>query len=112
VRADAATAAVVESDKSRENSSDDGFEPLPPRTPTPGIIFADWPTPLTMRSRKKGVYYVATRQEEAISGSTHLTPSVKRVADKLNKAAGTVMLRGAPSTHRLHDLTMSEKPVK
>jgi hypothetical protein len=109
VRDKAATTAGAEADKSSSDLSGDDFAPIPPRTPTPEITFADWPTPMTMRSRKKGIEYVATRQTEVINGSTALTLSVKRVADKPNKAAETAILRGGLSTHRLHDLTMSEK---
>jgi hypothetical protein len=37
-----------------------------------------------------------------------LTPSVVRVAEKVEKASETLMLRGALSTHRLLDLSDAE----
>ena len=58
-----------------------------------------------MRKRQRGVNYIRSRTEQAISGGP-IPPSVIRVQDKVEKASGTSMLRGALSTHRLHDLSV------
>lgn len=67
---------------------------------------------MTMRTRKRGVDYVQKRQYESVKNQIPLTPSVLRVADKVEKAAETSMLRGALSTHRLHDMTEAENARK
>jgi hypothetical protein len=101
---------TLESDNEEEADSDssDAFT-TPPHTPPSEPTFTDWPTPLTMRTRKKGIDYIRTRQLAAIEGSDPLTPSVIRVTDKLEKAAQSSMIKGALSTHRLHDLSMAAK---
>jgi hypothetical protein len=53
-----------------------------------------------MRTRKSGVEYIKKRQFESIEQGVPLTPSVVRVAEKVEKASETSMLRGALSTHR------------
>jgi hypothetical protein len=67
-------------------SSPPAFATPPPRTPSPPINWAEWDTPLTIRTRRKGVNYVKERIEAALSG-TLITPSVKRVQDKIEGAA-------------------------
>jgi hypothetical protein len=57
-----------------------------------------------MRTRKSGVEYIKKRHFESIELGVPLTPSVVRVAEKVEKASETSMLRGALSTHRLLDL--------
>jgi hypothetical protein len=61
-----------------------------------------------MRTRKSGVEYIKKRQFESIEQGVPLTPSVVRVAEKVEKASETSMLRGALSTHRLLDLGDAE----
>ena len=61
-----------------------------------------------MQTRKKGIDYVRTRQEQAIAKTPELSLSVLRVQDKIEKASVTSMLRGALSTNRLQDITLAE----
>lgn len=48
------------------------------------------------------------RTEEAISRVQTLSPSIRRVQDKVEKASETAILRGALSTHRIYDLSITE----
>jgi len=64
----------IESDHSKESESDESSEgfatpPPPPRTPTPPLSWVEWPTPLTLRTRKKGVDYVRERNLAIIANS-------------------------------------------
>jgi hypothetical protein len=82
----------------------------PPAFNTPPLQagWSQFNTPLTMRTRKSGVEYIKKRQFESIEQGVPLTPSVVRVAEKVEKASETSMLRGALSTHRLLDLGDAE----
>jgi hypothetical protein len=83
----------------------------PPAFATPPPLEPNWSqfnTPLTMRTRKSGVEYIKKRQWDAIDHGIPLTPSVVRVTEKVDKASETSILKGALSTHRLHDLTDAE----
>jgi hypothetical protein len=77
-------------------------------TPPPQLNWAEFETPLTLRTRKLGVKYVRKRQIESLEQGEPITPSVIRVADKIEKASEASMLAGALSTHRLHDLASAE----
>jgi hypothetical protein len=93
--------------------SSPGFA-TPPSTP-PSTNWLEWPTPLTLRTRKKGVEYIQERQKQAIQGTTPLTPSITRVFSKIEKASLTSILSGALSTNRLSDLARAadvRKPQK
>ncbi len=94
----------IESDSEREEEIAPPSPSTPLRTPSP--TFANWPTPLTMRTRKKGYDFVQSRQAAAIKG-TPITPSVIRVIDKLESSAQRSMYSGALSTHRVHDLSIA-----
>ena len=52
--------------------------------------------------------YIKLRTEEAISRVQTLSPSIRRVQDKVEKASETAILRGALSTHRIYDLSITE----
>src|SRR5258708_26620677 len=82
----------------------------PPAFNTPPLQagWSQFNTPLTMRTRKSGVEYIKKRHFESIEQGVPLTPSVVRVAEKVEKASETSMLRGALSTHRLLDLSDAE----
>ena len=74
-------------DSDSEGSRSDRSEVFttPPHTPLP--TFADWPTPLTMRTRMKGSEYVKGRMQAAIGNEQPLPPSVAHVQNKLEKSA-------------------------
>lgn len=84
----------------------------PPPQPQPEPDWSLFGTPLTMSSRKRGVDYVRKRQCESIDSRIPLTPTVLRISDKIEKATETSMLRGALSTHRLHDMIEAEQARK
>jgi len=88
--------------------SSPAFATPPPRTPSPTINWNEWDTPLTIRTRRKGVEYVHGRIEAALSG-TPITPSVKRVQEKLEGAAERSILSGALAKQRVHDLSLAEQ---
>lgn len=52
-------------------------------------------TPLTIRPRERGVDYIRERQHESVEKQIPSTPSVLRVADRVEKEAETAVLRGA-----------------
>jgi hypothetical protein len=91
-------------------SSPLAFATPPPRTPTPPSTtdWASWNTPLTIRTRKKGVIYVKERIEAAMNG-TPITPSVRRVQDKIEGAAERLMLSSALAKQRVYDLGIAEQ---
>lgn len=98
---------LVERSSSPLPSSSPAFATPPPRS--------DWSqfnTPLTMRTRKKGVEYIRKRHFESIEQGTPITPSVIRVAEKVEKGSETSMLRGALSKHRLYILSKAEAAHK
>ena len=99
---------VVETPSSPLLSSSVGFT-TPPLTPTNWNLYT---TPLTMRSRKKGLEYVRSRTVSAIEGDIPITPSVLRVQDKVSQASERSMLAGALATNRVHDLTIAEAAQK
>jgi hypothetical protein len=99
---------VVETPSSLLLSSSVGFTTLP-LTPTNWNLYT---TPLTMRSRKKGLEYVRSRTVSAIDGDIPITPSVLRVQDKVSQASERSMLAGALATNRVHDLTIAEAARK
>jgi hypothetical protein len=82
-------------------------------TPPPiQLNWAQFNTPLTIRSRKAGVDYIRKRQFESIEDQIPLTPSVIRVPNKVEKASETSILKGGLSTHRLYDLANAEAARK
>ena len=91
-------------------SSPPAFATPPPRTrtPPPPDNWASWDTPLTIRTRRKGLAYVAQRIDDAING-TPLTPSVKRVHDKVERAAERLIISGGLTKQRVHDLSIIEQ---
>jgi hypothetical protein len=91
-----------------DDSDDSSNAFATPPSPIQTTNWQDWPTPFTMRTRKKGVDYIQSRTEQAILGIQQLSPSVLRVQAKVEKASQTSILRGALSTHRLHDLSAAE----
>ena len=99
---------VVETPSSPLLSSSVGFT-TPPLTPTNWNLYA---TPLTMRSRKKGLEYVRSRTVSAMDGDIPITPSVLQVQDKVSQASERSMLAGALSTNRVHDLSIAEAARK
>jgi hypothetical protein len=86
---------VVETPSSPLLSSSVGFT-TPPLTPTNWNLYT---TPLTMRSRKKGLKYIHSRTVSAIDGDIPITPSVLRVQDKVSQALERSMLAGALATN-------------
>jgi hypothetical protein len=82
----------------------------PPAFNTPPLQagWSQFNTPLKMRTRKSGVEYIKKRHFESIEQGAPLTPSVVRVAEKVEKASETSILRGALSTHRLLNLSDAE----
>ena len=84
------------------------FATPPPRTPSPTTNWAEWDTPLTIRTRKKGVEYVQERLEAALSG-VPITPTVKRVQEKVKGAAERSILSGALAKQRVYDLGVAEQ---
>ena len=93
--------------ESESKSESEGFATPPPTTPPPSN-WMEWPTPLSLRTRQKGVDYIQDRQSKAIMEETPLTPSVLRIQKKVEKASITSILKGGLSTHRLHDLQNAE----
>jgi hypothetical protein len=77
----------------------------PPLTPTNWNLYT---TPLTMRSRKKGLEYIHSRTISAIDSDIPITPSVLQVQDKVLQALERSILVGALSTNRVHDLSIAE----
>jgi DDE superfamily endonuclease len=82
--------------------------PLAFSTPPIQVGWSQFNTPLTIRTRKSGVEYIKKRHFESVEQGVPLTPSVVRVAEKVEKASETSILRGALSTHRLYDLSDAE----
>jgi hypothetical protein len=85
-----------------------GFTTLPPS-------YTNWnlfETPLTMRSRKKGLEYVCSQTVLAMEGDIPITPSVLQVQDKVSQALEQSMLAGALATNQVHDLTIAETARK
>jgi hypothetical protein len=85
----------VEAPSSPLLSSSIGFT-TPPLTPTNWNLYM---TPLTMRSRKKGLEYIRSRTVSAIDGDILITPSVLQVQDKVSQALERSMLAGALATN-------------
>jgi len=85
-------------------SSSPAFTTPPPQTPN----WNEYSTPLTLRTRKRGFDYVKERNIAAMEGVTPITPSVIRVADKVENASQRSMLAGALATNRIHDLSIAE----
>lgn len=81
---------------------------LPPPIPTPELSFVKWPTPLTIRTSKKGVEFVRKITLAAIERQKPVIPSAIRVQDKLESATRSSMLIGTLASHHLHDLSMVE----
>jgi len=82
---------------------------------TPPPSHTNWnlfETPLTMRSRKRGLEYVRSRTVSAIEGDIPITLLVLRVQDKVSQALERSMLAGALATNRVHDLTIAEAARK
>jgi hypothetical protein len=73
--------------------SSPGFATPPPRTPT-HEDWVDWPTPLTLRTRKRGVNYIKSRTMQLMNGIP-ITPSVLRVQEKVEAALERSILAGA-----------------
>jgi DDE superfamily endonuclease/Tc5 transposase DNA-binding domain len=74
--------------------------------------WAQFQTPLTLRSRKYAVDYIKSRQIESVEQGIPLSPTVLRVSEKVEKAAQSSMLSGALSKHRLQDLANAEAARK
>ena len=53
-------------------SESEGFATPPPTTPPP-LNWMEWPTPLTLRTRQKGVDYIQDRQSKAIMHHRYCT---------------------------------------
>jgi hypothetical protein len=79
-----------------------------PRTSPPQTDWANWATPLTIRTRKKDALYVKERMEAAMKGIP-ITPSVLQVQEKIEGAAERSMLSGALAKQRVHDLGIAEQ---
>jgi hypothetical protein len=90
------------------SSSPSGFNTPPPQQTN----WAEFHTPLSMRTRKRGINYIEERQLKSIQEGIPLTPSVLRVTQKVNKASETSILKGTLSTHRLFDLSNAEAARK
>ena len=88
-------------------SSSPGFATLPSHTPLQADDWTNWPTPLTLRTRNKGVNYIKERTIAAING-TPITPTVVRVQDKVEMASQRSMLSGALAKQRVYDLGLAE----
>ena len=86
-------------------SSPSAFSTRRPCTP-PSENWANWATPLTIRTRKKGVTYVKERLEAAVHG-VPITPSVLRVQEKVEGTAERSMLSGALAMQRIYDLNLA-----
>ena len=71
-------------------SSSPGFT-----TPPPPADWARFQTPLTIRTRKPGFEYIRQRHHDSLEQGMPITPSVIRVAEKIEKAAETSILSGA-----------------
>jgi hypothetical protein len=85
------------------------------RFTTPPLTLTNWnlyTTPLTMRSQKQGLEYVCSRTILAIDGDIPITLSVLRVQDKVAQAAKQLILAGALTTNRIHDLSIAEAVCK
>lgn len=80
-----------------------------PHTPPPLDDWKEWPTPLTIRTLRRGQDYVTERVGLAIASDCPLTPSVSRVNHVINSATERSMVRGALSSQRIHDLNEAEK---
>jgi hypothetical protein len=65
-----------------------------------------------MRSQKQGLEYVCSRTILAIDGDIPITLSVLRVQDKVAQAAKQLILAGALTTNRIHDLSIAEAVCK
>src|SRR5580692_8961092 len=78
----------------------------PPRTLSQDD-WANWPTPLTLRTRKQGVDYVKERTIASINGIP-ITPTILHVQDKIERASQRSMLSGALAKQRVHDLGVAE----
>ena len=98
-------ALVIESDS---NSESEGFA-----TPPPPLLLRDnWseqPTPLSIRSRQRGIDYLDSRIEASIRLGEPLTPTVRRIHQKVEGAAQRSILRGALSSQRVADLSSAAK---
>ena len=86
---------------------------VPPSTPpSQRHIFEydwnGWPTPIDMPSRKEGYDYVQRRLELALEGEP-ITPSVRRVTEKLEISAQRSMLKGALATQHIQDLNLASQ---
>ena len=99
---------MVETPSSPLLSSSIGFATLP-STPTNWNLYS---TPLTMRSRKRGLEYVRSWTISAIDSDIPITPSVLRVQDKVAQASERSMLARALATNRVHDLSIAEAARK
>jgi hypothetical protein len=81
-------------------------------TPPPRLDWIQFNIPLTIRTRKRGLEYIRKCHFDSIKQGVPITPSVVRVAERVEKASETSILRGALSTHRLHDLSDAEAARK
>jgi hypothetical protein len=81
----------------------------PPSTPTNWNLYS---TPLTIRSRKRGLEYVCSRTISAIDSDIPITLSVLQVQDKVAQALERSMLARALATNRVYDLSIAEAACK
>ena len=84
-----------------------GFATPPSHTPLQADDWTNWPTPLTLHTRNKGVNHIKERIIAAING-TPITPTVVRVQDKVEMASQRSMLSGALAKQRVYDLGLAE----
>ena len=80
----------------------------PPPPHTPQTNWMEYSTPLTLRTRQKGVDYISERIKAAIDGIL-VTLLVIRVQDKVEQASQRSILARALATNRVLDLSIVEK---
>ncbi|KAI1000805.1 hypothetical protein K3495_g7393 [Podosphaera aphanis] len=92
---------------------DEDQEVYLPSTPqTQRHIFHNWnrwPTPTDMPSRKDGYDYIQRRLDLAMDGGELITPSVRRVTQKLESSGQRAMLKRGLASQRIHDLNLTNQ---